>query len=237
MICPSKKNIKIRINLISRLIQDLIQRPLDRNYQILKPLIFSPNDFKRDFLNPEEMERINTFKALKKQVEWLCGRFSAKTLAQEFLMPDHGLAQVKIDYLEQGAPYLTAFEDHCLSLSHSGIYTAAALVMEPNILMGIDIEAVGPRPGHAFMKTAFTARQIKNMGNCAHDVFVSWTLKEAYLKYIRKGFNESLHRVEIIKGRIYHHGQEKHLACRSLDLDNGYILSMVFPQDATIQLS
>jgi len=151
-------------------------------------------------------------------------------------MPDHGPDEIKIEYMKKGAPYLTEFPDHCLTLSHSGIYTACALGPDPGIPMGIDIEALGPRPDHAFMKTAFTPREIETMGPRAHDLFTSWTLKEAYLKYIRMGFNESLHQVEIIKGRIYHHQEEQDLDCRSWDLDKGYILSGVFPRGTIIQM-
>jgi len=233
----TEKSIQIQIRLIPHLIRELLQRPPDKDYRIQKPLFFKSDDFKQNFLNPEEFQRLNQFKALKKQVEWLCGRFSAKAAAQELLMPDQRLDGVQIDYMEQGAPYIVAFPNHCLSLSHSGIYTAAAVAMEPGILTGIDIEALGPRPDHHFMKTAFTDKEIRHLGPSARDVFQCWTQKEAYLKYIRMGFNESLHQVEIINGRIYHRGVERDLDCRSWDLDQGYIMSGVFPPGTVVQLS
>lgn len=236
MVSPTKKSIEIRSRQIPLLIRDLLRPALDDDYRSQKPMDFRPHDFKQKFLDPEELQRLNRFKALKKQVEWLCGRFSAKAAVQELLMPDHRLDDIQIQYMEQGAPYLKAFPDHCLSLSHSGIYTAVAVVMEQGILTGIDIEAMGPRPDHNFMKTAFTAKEIQGMGPSTRDVFQCWTIKEAYLKYIRMGFNESLHQVEIIKNRIYHHGKEQDLDTRSWDLDQGYIMSAVFPPGSAVHL-
>ncbi|MCP3926216.1 MAG: hypothetical protein GY714_26930, partial [Desulfobacterales bacterium] len=34
-------------------------------------------------------------------------------------------------------------------------------------------------------------------------IYKDFTLKEAFLKYIKKGFNESLKKIEIVNGKIY----------------------------------
>ncbi len=238
--------VDIRINHIPELIRTLISAKIPGDYQRLRPRVFSPGDFLQPFLSPEELAHLNQFKALKKQIEWSCGRYTAKRLAQDRLMPDQALDQINIQYMVQGAPYLTAFPTHCLSLSHSGIYTAAALCDTPGAVIGIDIEAVAPHPGHAFMKMAFTAAEIKNIGPCPKDadqkkeadpaLFKAWTLKEAYLKYIRMGFNESLHQVEVIDGTIYHHGKAQNLDCQTWELSNGHLLSGVFPPRTQINI-
>ena len=253
--------IHIRIMEIPELIRTLLTVPLPENYRTARALHFQAAHFSRPFLDREEFQRLNGFKALKKQVEWLCGRYCAKTLARRILMPEphrkqgpdpvlntglnqglsrnwgKDLVRIQIGYMDQGAPFLVRFPDHCLSLSHSGAYTAAALAGAPGTMMGIDIEAVGRRPDAAFMRTAFTEREIRAMGDGAYEFFRCWTLKEAYLKYIRKGFNESLHRVEIIGGRIFHNGREQDLVCRSLDLDNGYIMGIVSEPGTGIALT
>ncbi|PIE61838.1 MAG: hypothetical protein CSA29_01160 [Desulfobacterales bacterium] len=236
--------IEIRIKHIPKLIQELISATIPEDYQSLRPCAFSPEDFLQPFLSPKELKHLNRFKALKKQIEWICGRYTAKTLAQDCLMPAHELDQINIQYMVQGAPYLTAFPNHCLSLSHSGIYTAAALCTIPDTVMGIDIEAIAPRPAPSFMELAFTHAEIENMGPVALDaapkkdpaLFKAWTLKEAYLKYIRLGFNESLHQVEVLNGKIYHHGKVQPLDCRTWELNNGYLLSCVFPPNTQINV-
>lgn len=229
--------VHIRIRRIPHLIRNLLSICLPAGYQTCKPIHFSQDSFNVNFLNTQELARLNEFKALKKQVEWLCGRFSAKALAKEILMPGHTENKICIDYMEQGAPYLTEYPNHCLSLSHSGIYTAAAICTRPQILMGIDIEALKQRPEGAFMKMAFTPGEISDIGSSTRALFRSWTLKEAYLKYIRMGFNENLHKVEILKGKIFHHGKEQDLECQTWELDQGYLLSGVFPPETKINLS
>ncbi|WDP87072.1 MAG: 4'-phosphopantetheinyl transferase superfamily protein [Desulfobacter sp.] len=129
--------------------------------------------------------------------------------------------------MPEGAPFFKAFPDICVSLSHSGIYTGAALAKRSNTRMGIDIEALGPRPDKFFLNTAFTSREIQDMGKSPLDIFCRWTLKEAYLKYIRKGFNKSLLEVEVLQNKIFDQGRDQNLDCRSWELAHDFILSMV----------
>ncbi len=191
------------------------------------PWNFTKADFKLNILSGDELIRLNRFKALKKQIEWLCGRFAAKSLAKEVLTPDQDLTDIKIEYREKGAPFLVKFPDHCLSLSHSGIYTVVALGTDSGLTLGIDVEKVTQKPGQAFMKTAFTPEEIQAMGNSPQEIFRHWTLKEAYLKYIGLGFNESLKQVEIIRNKIFHNKEHQDLGCWSWPLDKGYVLSLV----------
>ena len=65
------------------------------------------------------------------------------------------------------------------------------------------------------------------MAPLAHEIYRHWTLKEAFLKYIKMGFNESLHRVEIIDNKIFYPGQQQELSFWSTTIENRYILSMV----------
>ena len=53
------------------------------------------------------------------------------------------------------------------------------------------------------------------------------TLKEAYLKFIKKGFNESLHHVEVLNGQIYHHKNKIPLDTRCEKIAPNYLLSIV----------
>lgn len=191
------------------------------------PWNFREADFKLTILSKDELIRLNKFKALKKQIEWLCGRFAAKSLAKEVLTPDQEVTGIRIEYREKGAPFLVRFPDHCLSLSHSGTYTVVALGTDSGLTLGIDVEKVTQKPGQAFMKTAFTPEEIQAMGNTPQEIFRHWTLKEAYLKYIGLGFNESLKQVEIIRNKIFHNKTPQDLGCWSWPLGRDYVLSLV----------
>ncbi len=218
---------KIRIARMPDLISGFCHHPPAPGYEVKKAEPFCREDFSIPFLNTEELARLNQFKVLKKQVEWVCGRFTVKSLAKDMLAPQAELTDIRIQYMPQGAPFLEGFESFSLTLSHSGEMTAAAIGTRPGVLLGIDIEAVGPMPEDAFMKTAFTQREISSMAKTAEDVFRCWTLKEAYLKFIGKGFHESLHNVEILGQKILHNNTPQAVTARSWLLDAGYALSLV----------
>lgn len=193
----------------------------------MKHRSFDHSMFRNAFLSDDELVRVNRFKALKKQTEWICGRFALKLLAKDILDPAMPLDQVRIDYREKGAPYLTRFPEISISLSHSGNYTAAAITRELETALGIDIEKIGSMPDQGFMKTAFTAEEIRHMPADAKSVFRHWTLKEAYLKYLGLGFNESLHHVAVIKDEIYHCEKKQAVHTWSSFLDDDYVVSLV----------
>ncbi len=223
--------IQIQVLKIPDLIQFLLHRPLGKDYKTQRPVIFGKTDFNQEFLSDEELTMLNGFKAMKKQIEWLCGRFAIKFLVKETLKKSRELTgkltDIRIEYRKQGAPFLPSCPDHCISLSHSGLYTAAAVTQSPGLTMGIDLEEIGKQPDKSFMKTAFTEREIQAMDESPFETFRHWTLKEAYLKYIRLGFNESLHHVEIIKNKVLYRGRAQNLTCWSRELDHAYVLSMV----------
>ncbi len=202
-------------------------RTPDPNFKIMPPLSFGAADFKIPFLSADELRTVNGFKALKKQIEWISGRFALKQLVQKKIAPDIVLNEIQISYQEKGAPFLNDYPDTPISLSHSGEYTAAALSQNNEITMGIDIEHIKKMPDSFFMNTAFTAKEIRHMLPTPHEMYRHWTLKEAFLKYIKMGFNEPLHRVEIIDNEIFHHQEKQNLNLWSRTIDDQYILSMV----------
>ena len=226
---------------------------LKKNYStssLQRGIFFEENDFIPEFLSPEELETINGFKALKKQIEWTAGRFLIKNMVNELFwnayvnasdIPfDHEkfsissvdeknirLCDIIISHHEQGAPFLEKWPFVKISISHSGAYAAASLCVAKGKDPGLDIEKIGPVPDSSFMKFAFTEKEIANMQQCPEDVFKRWTVKEAFLKYIKKGFNESLHNVEILDGQIFHEGDKVDVSVFSTIVGNKYALSMV----------
>jgi 4'-phosphopantetheinyl transferase len=189
---------------------------------------FDHSLFRKAFLSSGELMRVNRFKALKKQMEWICGRFALKILARDILDPDMPLDEIRIDYREKGAPYLVQFPEIPISLSHSGNYTAAAITSDTGMALGVDIEKIGNMPDDGFMRTAFTTDEIAHMAPDAPTVFTHWTLKEAFLKFLGLGFNESLHHVAVIHNQIYHCGQKQAIHSWSCFPDDPYVLSLVY---------
>ncbi len=216
----------VRYIKIPNIVDLVLCTPLDPNYKRMANLSFEPNDFKIPFLSANELTTVNGFKAQKKQIEWVCGRFALKTLAREICCPTP-LSHIRISYHEKGAPFLNDYPDIPISLSHSGDYTAAALSLNLGTSMGIDVEKIRKKPDAFFMKTAFTQREIAHIPPTAREIYRHWTLKEAFLKYIKMGFNESLHMVEIIDNEIFHHGKKQILTSWSRTIDDQYILSIV----------
>ncbi|MBU3953964.1 MAG: 4'-phosphopantetheinyl transferase superfamily protein [Proteobacteria bacterium] len=212
---------------IPHIVDRILRLTLDPDYKKMAPIPIGPGDFKIPFLSDDELKMVNGFKAQKKQIEWLCGRFSLKTLVQEFCCKDSALFDICISYQEKGAPFLNLYPDIPISLSHSGDFTVAAICPGRRINLGIDIEKIGKTPETFFMKTAFTQKEISHMAPFAHEIYRHWTLKEAFLKYIKMGFNENLHRVEIIDNKIFYQGQQQELSFWSTTIENRYILSMV----------
>ncbi|MDT8378689.1 MAG: 4'-phosphopantetheinyl transferase superfamily protein [Desulfotignum sp.] len=194
----------------------------------MKSRVFAHSMFKKKFLSNDELTHVNRFKAFKKQSEWICGRFALKLLARDILDLAIPLDQIRIDYREKGAPYLTRFPEIPISLSHSGDYTAAAITLDTKMAIGIDIEKIGNMPDQGFMKTAFTTDEIRHMPKHARAIFLHWTLKEAFLKFLGLGFNESLHHVAVIKDRIYHCGRKQRIHTWSCFPDDQYVLSLVY---------
>lgn len=210
-------------------IRDTVFRPgMQPDGQSMKNRVFDQPMFAKRFLSDDEMVQVNRFRALKKQMEWICGRFAVKSLAKDALDLDLALEKIRIAYREKGAPYLVQFPGVPVSLSHSGDYTAVALSRDPDILLGIDIEKITDLPGASFMKTAFTKQEIAHMPKTAAAVFTNWTLKEAFLKYLGLGFNESLHKVAVINRQIFHNSQKQAVTTWLEMIDNRYALGLVY---------
>jgi len=193
----------------------------------MKNIIFEKNSFTQSFLNNEEIDIINGFRALKKQKEWLCGRYLIKLMIQNNFARDLPLDKITISYLDEGAPFVTHSPDIPISLSHSNNYTTAAFCMDKTRILGVDIEKIGTKPDKGFLKTAFTQKEIMHLKDNASSIFKKWTIKEAYLKYIKKGFYESLHNVEIVDNQIWHNQNRINVDIYSTMIDDNYVLSLV----------
>jgi len=188
---------------------------------------FQKDDFIAPFFSNEEIGTINGFRALKKQREWISGRYLIKYMIQQLFLESASFDQITLSYLDQGAPFLTSDPAIPISLSHSNDYTAAACCIDKEKTLGIDIEKIAEKPDVYFMRTAFTQNEILNLKDDALEIFKNWTIKEAYLKYIKKGFNESLHKVEVINNEILHNNNKINVDVFSTIINDDYVLSLV----------
>jgi 4'-phosphopantetheinyl transferase len=191
------------------------------SYHNFKPVvneIFQKQSFALPLLNQGEINTINGFKALKKQLEWICGRYLIKRMTQSIFFKDLPLDRISLGYLAEGAPFLTISPETPISLSHSNDYTAVACSTDPAQTIGLDIEKIAKKPDAWFLKTAFTPEEILHLADDAAHIFKHWTIKEAFLKYIKRGFNESLHRVEVIHNQILYNKKKMEVDIFSTDI-------------------
>ncbi|MEN8211576.1 MAG: 4'-phosphopantetheinyl transferase superfamily protein [Thermodesulfobacteriota bacterium] len=225
ILCP-KKEVIIWYARIPKIIESIFHKKSLPDFKQMKNRIFDKEDFIQSFLNKDEINTLNGFKALKKQIEWISGRYLIKLMIQYNFLQHLPLNQITISYLDEGAPFLTHDPDIPVSLSHSNNYTAAACCLSRGKAIGIDIEKIAKKPDAWFLKTAFTKKEILHLEDNADSIFKNWTIKEAYLKQIKKGFNESLHKVEVIDNEIWHNKKQINIDVYSTFI-NDYVLSLV----------
>ena len=211
---------------ISDLISLILNKNIDNDFKVKLNTKFVQNDFKTPLFSNAEIETINNFKALKKQIEWITSRYLTKNMAKHFLLKDTPLNKISLLREEKGAPFFENLVDIHTSLSHSNDYTIAALSKNKNI--GIDIEKIRKKPDADFMKIAFTKNERLEIKDTAESIFKHWTIKEAYLKYIKKGFHENLYKVEVINNEIFHNQKKVKVNIYSTLINKTYILSIVY---------
>lgn len=188
----------------------------------------SAADFTQTFLAESEVRQVNGFHTLKRQIDWMAGRFAVKALAVAAGIAD-SFPAVQVAYREMGSPYIAMRPDLAVSISHSNDWAAAGLGGEGHHALGLDIEAVRTEASAGILAAAFSPREIAELtGAGSLEVFRRWTCKEAYLKYIGMGFYESLQQVEILESGIYHRKRRVGgLRCHSAEPFPGYRLAVI----------
>ena len=189
------------------LLHNVLKVAVGSAFRTAPPRVFTPRDFHENFLGPDELDLLNGFKALKKQVEWMTGRYAAKQLAGQFLKHRPSLVSTQVAYRPKGAPYFSEAPTLSLSISHSGDFAVAGMGLRPARILGVDLEQIRPESRSTLLHTAFSAREAQALEHQDDATFFRcWTAKEAYLKYIGLGFHESLKRVEILNNTLFHDG-------------------------------
>ena len=181
------------------------------------------------WLSPGEIETVQRFKSFKRQVEWLAGRLAVKNLVAACLDPGRPATEINIYHERDGAPFLPDFTNHCLSITHAGRFAVAGLSPDPAQAIGVDIERLPVPSNEAFLDLAFSQRERAALDPADQPALVrAWTLKEAYLKYIRQGFHQSLKQVEFLEGVLLDGGQPAPVGWTFSTPDPHHVLAVVF---------
>ncbi len=195
-----------------------------------KSILFSSGTFMPEIFSADELDVVNSFKTLKKQVERLCGWYSVKQLYLKHHPQAPAPLDIKIDYETHGAPFLVIAPESCITISHSGKYAVGGFSSCVGRKIALDLERMENKDMTHILSVAFSDKETELVENRSYiGVYKNWTIKEAYLKYIRKGFHESLKKVEVINDLIIHDGKKMNqLHIHTEILFNTYRLSVVY---------
>lgn len=201
-------------------------------YATAKPVQIPPAAVK-DILSIGESTLANRFRTLKKQAEWVAGRIAVKHLVQRILSKAVPLPHIRVATTPEGAPFLSAYPRHALSITHGGSWAVAALAAEPGWELGIDIEPDRARQKEAFSRIALSQRESTMLIDSSDTALTThWTLKEATLKLIKKGFHQSLQHLEVLEEEIFLAGIPFGPLSRWTHLtEDRHILSAVFAKN------
>ncbi len=183
-----------------------------------------------DFLNNGELERCNGFKSLKKQVEWMSGRMAVKKVITSLPGISSHAGDITISYMKSGAPYVEGFEDINISVSHSNDLACVALSEKSDSNVGVDIEMITPADLTDVMAVAFSDRERAHLVDSSNeDIFQSFTVKEAYLKYIRRGFSRNPAQVEYFGSLIYYNNEPvENIAIINRKVFHDYSMTLIY---------
>jgi len=161
-------------------------------------------------LSPAERLYYQTLRFERRRADWVLGRWVAKHLlrATDRNLSAHAWQQISILRTPQGAPQVWVSPEApypvSLSISHRQGQAACALASVAGMALGIDLEAVEPRP-EAFVEDFFTLGERRAVAGLAGHrrhlaVTLIWSLKEAVLKALRVGLSWDTRRVEVHLG-------------------------------------
>lgn len=127
----------------------------------------------------------------QQQGDWLSGRLALKTAAIHHSLPQENLADIVIDNLPNGEPYIIGRRNLFCSIAHSHSWGVGAVSSQR---IGVDIERIRPH-AEDLLKYLADDREIdlfKDIFNDPSDLITAiWTIKEAILKGLGIGFGLS----------------------------------------------
>lgn len=156
------------------------------------------------WLSPVELEVLDGLSVLKRRSDWRLGRWAAKRAVAAWLRCDVG--QVEVVAADDGAPEARVDGRPgpvSLSLSHRAGH-ALALVGEPGLPLGCDLELVEPR-SDAFVTTWLGAGEQRLVAEAPEPdrprvANLLWSAKEAAAKARRQGLRVDVRRAGVALG-------------------------------------
>ena len=159
-----------------------------------------------EWLSPKEFTRQQSFRFPKRKQEWLCGRQTAKSLLLKTskYLQNCQISDFSIENYADGSPNVVRNGEilpGSISISHRSGFASAAWAPNPNDKIGIDLEAIEPKPA-SFVEDYFTIHEIKNVFEQKPDdqpVISSliWSAKEAVMKALQTGLRIDTRQIEI----------------------------------------
>lgn len=213
----------IRISKIEKNLFPLEDAPHSRK----KPVLWEETPELPGF-SEKEKASFNEFPTRKRQMEWLSARFAVKILVKKVLAPAFPMKDIAVEKGEKGAPYLPAFPEYAISISHSGDWAICGLSTKKGRKIGLDVEMMEKKDRDAFSRIAWSEREADLLSEASDGEIVRhWTRKEAVLKVLGEGFHLPLKRLEILPSGVYLAGKLcSDLAFRTFAIEKDYCLSL-----------
>ena len=152
-------------------------------------------DFEKayDLLPQERKEKMDNF-IFDRDKKLSAGAY----LLAKKMLDDEGKDDAKIEFIKDGKPYISNYEDTYFNVSHSGKIVACAISERE---VGIDVEIKDPTIDLKISKNFFYNSEYENIRSSDEKVdefFKYWVLKESYMKYTGLGFELDTDKFEII---------------------------------------
>ncbi len=148
------------------------------------------------WLSSPEQTRLQQYRFPKRALDWLSGRWAAKSLVAGILFGNapYELSELSILNEASGAPFVEwqgKRKPGSLSISHRGEYAVAAYCYDPDISIGIDLELIEPK-SQGFVQDYFTAQEANRVFGLpaqqqALAASLLWSGREALLKALQLG--------------------------------------------------
>lgn len=185
------------------MILDLLSKPPAKNsihiWIVQLNQWISHSQHLKTLLSEKEITRVERRKIQEKQEELILSRGILRIIIGSYL--DQEPADLKINSTPDGKPYLENSKLE-FNLSHSGNIWICALCQSKQV--GIDIQERYPITSiKTIIKNYFSVDEKNYLdslpaGQYKDNFFSLWTAKEAYLKAIGKGFQESPTKISIL---------------------------------------
>jgi 4'-phosphopantetheinyl transferase len=161
------------------------------------------------WLSRPELEVQAGLRFPKRRAEWRLGRWTAKRAIAEALGDDAPASGVEIRADPDGAPRTLAGNQPLpvsISISHREGRGLCAVVLDPAVAIGCDLELIEPR-SDAFVADYFTVAErafvrASNPNDRALAANLVWSAKESALKALRQGLRADTRSAEVDLPRL-----------------------------------